>query len=144
MAASGRDSNDHFWLLDFMERRLGFIEQQEAIEGFGGHYERELFALGIEAVAYQAAQANELKRKHPNWPIRKVYPLKDKVTRAWKLTPLFQQHRVHFKPEHFHVIERLVSFPHGHDDLFDAVEIALGLLRFKPRERKRREEPGLL
>jgi len=141
----GKDPRDELWVLDFLERKLTFSKQQEAIEDAYKRYQKWLKGVAIEANAYQLAQPTDLKEKHPDWVIRPVVTTKDKVTRAWKLTPLFEQRRIHFMPSHHRLIDCLVSFPHGRKDLFDALDIAVSFLRGKRFERKRRaEEPGVL
>ena len=141
----GEDEHGHLWVLDFIEQRLSFSAQQATIEDVYQRFERSIIGAFIEANAYQKAQPGELKKKHPSWLIRPVLTHRDKVTRAWKLTPIFEQRRIHFMPHHTKLIDRLVSFPHGKRDLFDALDFAItGLQGKRLRERTRRAEPGLM
>ena len=140
----GRDERDHIWVLDFLEQRLSFYTQQTTIEDYYRRYERWLRECRIDAQSYQAVQSEELIRKHRDWRILPWKTHTDKVTRAHKLSPIFEQHRIHFRPDQHHLIERLVTFPHGHDDLFDALDLAIAATRSKKKRAIRDEEPGLL
>ncbi len=140
----GKDQHDEFWVLDFLEKRLSFSEQQKTIADYYIRFERWLRGCWIEAQAYQAVTPEELKRKHKDWLIHPIKTFTDKVTRAHKLTPLFEQHRIHFRPNQHHLIDRLVSFPHGHDDLFDSLDFAVHGLRTRVRRKTRDKEPGLM
>jgi len=51
----------------------------------------------IENNAYQAAQYQNLKHKRPNSRFTPIQTDKDKITRAWKLSALFEQERVFFR-----------------------------------------------
>jgi predicted phage terminase large subunit-like protein len=100
--------------------------------GFAGTTERypaprTLSALNIESTAFQVTFTQELLRT-TRLPARKVYPDKDKVTRARALSARYQESKV------FHLRgaagidaleSELVAFPNGeHDDLVDAAVYA--------------------
>ena len=141
----GKDANDHFWILDFFRGRLSFNEQLRSVADYYKRFEGSMRGAWIEAVAYQAVLFEELKRTHKDWNFRPIKTHKDKITRAHKLAALFEQKRIHFKPTQHTLIDELVTFPHGaHDDLFDALEIAIQGLRFREPKRIERTEPGLL
>lgn len=142
----GETEDEHLWVLDFLNRRLRFGDQPRTVETYYERWERWLRCCTIEAVAYQAVLPELLKDKHKDWLIRPYKTHKDKITRAHKLSPLFEQHRIHFRPDQHAIIDQLVTFPHGdHDDLFDALDLAIAGLRLTRRRSMRiREEPGLL
>jgi predicted phage terminase large subunit-like protein len=61
---------------------------------------------------------------------------KDKVTRAWRLSALFENGKVFLKRDQEALRDELLEFPHAeHDDLFDALEMAASVARgtFKSR-----------
>jgi predicted phage terminase large subunit-like protein len=96
--------------------------------GFAGTTERypaprSLSALNIESTAFQVTFTQELLRT-TRLPARKVYPDKDKVTRARALSARYQEGKVfHLRgaPGIDELEAELVAFPIGeHDDLVDA------------------------
>jgi predicted phage terminase large subunit-like protein len=100
--------------------------------GFAGTTERypaprPLSALNIESTAFQVTFTRELLRT-TRLPARKVYPDKDKVTRARALSARYQESKVfHLRgaPGIDELEAELVAFPLGeHDDLVDALGYA--------------------
>jgi predicted phage terminase large subunit-like protein len=100
--------------------------------GFAGTTERypaprTLSALNIESTAFQVTFTQELLRT-TRLPARKVYPDKDKVTRARALSARYQEGKVfHLRgaPGIRELEAELVAFPLGeHDDLVDAAVYA--------------------
>lgn len=131
-------------------KHLGFTKQTEYITnwwrtGFDGRVDpKRLIKFGVETNAYQEAQYQRLKETERGIQVRPIVTLKDKTTRAWRLSPRFENKHVYFVGQHVELIEELVLMPDGsHDDLFDALEIAVSTA-FSRRERKRAEEPGLI
>ena len=88
---------------------------------------RPLSALNIESTAFQVTFTQELLRT-TRLPARKVYPDKDKVTRARALSARYQESKVfHLRgaPGIDELEAELVAFPIGeHDDLVDAAVYA--------------------
>ena len=77
--------------------------------------------------------------------IKKAPVGKDKITRAWKLSAIFEDKRMFFrKAAHALLIEHLVLFPnYKYKDLFDGLDLAVGASKMKKRK-KRRKEPGVM
>jgi predicted phage terminase large subunit-like protein len=77
--------------------------------------------------------------------LKKVETDKDKITRAWKLTSIFEEGKVFFrKSQQDLLIEHMVLFPnHRYKDLFDAFDLAVRASRIK-NKRKRAREPGVI
>jgi phage terminase large subunit-like protein len=73
-----------------------------------------------------------------------IYTEVDKLTRAWKLSPLFENKKMFFRKGLNDLIDQLVLFPnHPLKDLWDALDLAVRTRR--RRKRKRRDsEPGLI
>jgi phage terminase large subunit-like protein len=132
-----------YYVLDFFEEQLRFTKQTSKILEF---YRRwKPIRVGIETNAYQDAQAQQLKEKDPDIRLRPIQTDIDKITRAWKLSALFEDKRVFFRTSQVLLIEHMVLFPnHRYKDLFDAFDIAVRASRIKGRRRAREKEPGLL
>jgi predicted phage terminase large subunit-like protein len=132
-----------YYVLDHYEGQLRFSAQTSKIMEF---YRRwDPVRVGLETVQYQEAQLQVLKELDPDVRIKPVKTQKDKVTRAWKLSPLFEDKRVFFKKtQHDLLVEHMVLFPNNdHDDLFDAFDLAITASKIKKR-RKREREPGVI
>lgn len=141
----GMDSSKNRYVLDFLEKQARFGEQTRAIVEF---YERwKPIRCCIETNAYQKAQYHHLKDDYDSdIRLKPVNQDKDKITRAWKLEPLFEDKKMFFKKGgNMHLlIEQLVLFPnYRYKDLFDALDLAVRASKIKKR-RGRRKEPGLL
>lgn len=143
--------NQNIYIVASWAGHIGFTKQTEKIKhwwrtGFDGICDpKRLTRFGIETNAYQDAQYQKLKEEERGIQLRPLVTLKDKVTRAWKLSPRFENKHVYFVGHHVELIEELVLMPSGrHDDLFDALEIAINTA-FTVRSRGRRaSEPGLI
>ena len=117
--------------------------------------------IGIETVAYQAAQYQQLQDSHPELrsKLKKITPRKgtDKVSRAWNRSGLMESGRV-FLPTVMRKIngevqsytpawelrEQMVLLPNGkHDDLWDAFDHAITSSESRGRTRRREKEVGL-
>lgn len=104
----------------------------------------DLIKTGIEANAYQAAQVGAVAAIVGKAKVIPIYTLKDKTTRAMKLAAKCENEEILFHKDQMLLIEELLSMPDGeHDDLFDALDIAITLATSGMR-RKREIEPGLL
>jgi len=134
---------DLVYLVDFVWGRFGFNEQAVIIgERF---LEQDPIRTGVEAVAYQAAQLQNLKDKYPviNGRVVPIYTKLDKLTRAWKLTSIFESKLVRISRSHKQFIDHMVAFREGsEDDLFDAFEMAV-TLSTRGVKKRREKEPGL-
>ena len=119
----GVDAQKNVYVLDAIQRRLTFKAQTDFI------IERQRqwhpIKLLVEAVAYQAAQVDELRRAG-------VYAIpvkttKDKVTRFLRLAARFEAGMVFLRRGmQDELLEQLLMAPEGrHDDLVDALEFAV-------------------
>lgn len=80
----------------------------------------------IEKVAYQDALVQAVRSK--GVAVRTLTPLRDKVARAYTVTPYFENGQVYFlrSTTQSLLIDELLLFPDAeHDDLFDAMTMAL-------------------
>lgn len=165
LAISEKESADHFaivvigvdktgniYVVDFFEGQLRFKAQTTKISDYAARHEPT--RIGLETVAYQDAQAQVLEDNEkdddvpklpPETRLKKIKTDKDKVTRAWRLTPLFEDHRVHFRKACLPVRDQLVLFPsYRYKDVFDAFDLAVSAYKGKNRRRPRTNEPGLI
>lgn len=90
--------------------------------------------IGIEVVAYQEAFKylidEESKKSGAYLPTRKIKQKTDKITRISGISPLVENGTLHFKKEQVELIDEMLEFPNGtHDDILDALEIAVRLAR---------------
>jgi len=157
LAISEQDSADHFaivvigmdgdknrYILDWYEGQLRFNAQTKKIKDF--YRKWDPVRCCIETNAYQAAQYQTLKDDDKDIRLKAVNQDKDKITRAWKLTPLFEDKKMFFKKTgNMHLlIEQLVLFPnYRYKDVFDALDLAVFASKIK-KKKKRAKEPGLL
>lgn len=130
------------YVIKFHRSRKKYTEQtayiSQQIVGQG------LIKCGIEANAYQAAQVTEVADVVGKGKVLPVFTLKDKTTRAMKLAAKCENEEILFHKDHMLLIEELLSMPDGeHDDLFDALDIAVRTATEGLRKR-RENEPGLL
>lgn len=99
--------------------------------------------IGVEDVAYQRAFGQELERRFAIAPIY-VKRAKDKRSRFLTLSIYFQNQQIEFYGNHEDLIDELLSYPLGeHDDLIDALEMSVSLLKdylIKEEEPKERGE----
>lgn len=156
LAISQEESADHFaivvigidkdknrYIVDFFDGQLRFADQTKKIINFYKKYDP--IRTCLETNAYQKAQYQQLKDDNKDIRITPFSQHKDKTTRAWKLTPLFEEKRMFFKKTgNMHLlVEQLVLFPNfRYKDLFDALDLAVNASRF--RKRRKRKEPGVI
>lgn len=134
---------DNFYVLDFWEGQLRFTEQSKLI--IEKYDQWKPIRCNVESIAYQAAQVRTLNDLYPEKRIKGADVREDKITRAQKLSALFEAGKVFFvKGGKMHqLIEQLVLMPAGvHEDGFDALDLAIRAARTKVR--KTRREPGIM
>lgn len=136
--------SEKYYVLDYYAGHLRFSEQTARIISMYNAYDPILCI--VESNAYQLAQVQELKRKNANMRIRPHQTDKDKITRAWKLSPLFEDGRFFFKKGVMGpLIDQLVLFPnHQYKDLFDALDLSVTAAKKRRRRKPLRREPGLI
>jgi len=134
-------TEDHY-VIDYFEGHLRFNDQTRKIKEF--YRRHDPIRCGIETNAYQAAQYQHLKDGDKNLRLKAIHTDKDKVTRAWKLSPMFEDKRVFFRKNLTDLIDLLVLFPNfRYKDGFDALDLAITASKLK-RKKRRREEPGIM
>jgi predicted phage terminase large subunit-like protein len=141
----GKDKSGNVYVLDYWEGQLRFSKQTAKILEYIDRYKPE--RVGIETNQYQKAQAEILEEADSDVGsiLVKLQTDKDKVSRAWKLTPMFENKRVFFvKNRSEPVRDQLVLFPgYRYKDLFDAFDNAVRVSKNR-RRRARRSEPGVM
>jgi len=120
----GQDPKKKEWyVLDSYRARLSFRQQTALI--IQKFRQFDSIRVAIEANAYQAAMVQEI-RELSAVRARAVMTHKDKVTRAWKLSALFEDGRIIFVKGQETLVNELLSFPGAdHDDLFDGLDLAI-------------------
>jgi predicted phage terminase large subunit-like protein len=132
IAVVGRAEDGKLYVLEATRGRYTFDEQAKKVTDAYRKFnrpDRPVVRVGIEATAYQEALPQRL-RNETAMPVVSVRPAVDKISRAHALTAFFESGRVLLKDDATQsaLIEELLLFPEGkHDDLFDALEIAVNL-----------------
>lgn len=137
----GKDQYNNIFIIDIYEKRLSFPKQTKMIEQKFNQFKP--MRVFIEANNYQKSQTQQILAT-TDVRAKPVLTIKDKVTRAWHLAHKFEAGQMFF-PEFGAqgLIDQLLAFPDvDHDDMFDALEIAVTSSGRK--QKKDRKEPGLL
>lgn len=140
-AISLNDKADHFamacvavtedhsqaFLYDTYRDHIPFPEQLDKIAEWHAKYHPQY--IGVEAVAYQAALAQQALRL-PGLPnVINMFAKGKKFERILAMAPLFKTGRIRIKKEHSDFIDEWLDYDselrNPKDDLLDAVEIAL-------------------
>jgi len=138
----GKDSTDRYYVLDWYDGQLRFSKQTAKIIEYYNKWDP--IRASIETNAYQEAQYQQLKDGDKDIRLLPTKQDKDKITRAWKLSPMFEDKRVFFKKNMDLMIEQLVLFPnYRYKDLFDALDLAIGASK-KRKRKSRNKEPGVI
>lgn len=121
----GTDEWDNIYVLDCYKARPSFRQQTTIIiERFRRF---DPIKVGIESNAYQAMQVEHVKELGGVRAV-KVFTVRDKLSRAWKLSAQFEDGRIWFRRNMHDLVEQLLTFPQGeYDDLFDALELAVSI-----------------
>ncbi len=138
---------DAVFVLDWYEGKLRFPQQRPKMLEFYDRYDP--IGMGVEANAYQLAAIQDLEMARPGIRVTKLHTDKDKLSRAWKLSSLFEAKKVFFKKGvHGPLIDRLILFPNIGKDVFDALDHAVLTSKQKKRrsarDRQERREPGVI
>lgn len=122
--------DDGLYLLDLINRRMGFTATCTAIEGIWNTW--HFSELLVEDAANGPAVIDTLKRQASGYSIRAVRPLGGKAARANAAAPQFEQGRVFFPsvaPWLQSYTDQLLAFPSGaHDDLVDSTTQAVNYI----------------
>jgi len=121
----GVDQWENIYVLDCYQARLSFRQQTAAIVERFRRFDP--IKVAIESNAYQAAQVERVRELGVVRAV-KVFTTRDKLSRAWKLSALFEDGRVRLGRDMHELGDQLLTFPQGeHDDLFDALELAVSI-----------------
>ena len=120
----GVDSAKNIYVLDIVREHLTFDKQIETIKR--KYDEWQPLIIGIEKVAYQEALIQHLRKQYPEMKIHEIQTVKDKVSRAYNRSGLFENGKIFVRKDMHLFIDELVLFPDAlHDDQFDAFDFAL-------------------
>lgn len=140
----GIDTADNVYVLDFVLQHLTFPAQIKRSTKM--HDKHDPIRAAVEANAYQLAFVQYVRELDKDYRFVPVYTDKDKMTRALKLTPLFESKRVFFRKNQERLIDQFVLFPgYKLKDGLDAFDLAYRISKKKRRKRRTRREPlGLI
>lgn len=135
LATSTDFNSDYFALLTFgvdkeynvyiLDLFLGHLEFPDQVKTIQRYYNKWLpLRVGIESVSYQVSMEQWLREK-TNIPVIKLKTSTDKVTRALRITPYFENGKIKIMrdiPFKNLLEEQMLQFPNGkHDDIVDVV-----------------------
>ncbi len=120
------------YVLEMINERLPFSGQLQAVQRL---YKRidgpatPVVQIAVENNGYQEAFAQELRRR--SLPVKSVTRVRDKISRAYRLQPKIESGLVLFPRTGANtLIQQLLLMPEAdHDDLFDALELAVSQVR---------------
>jgi len=156
----GTGDEARYFVLESYADKLRFNDQTAKIVEMDQKWKPK--KIGLEVQGYQLAQYHNLEKHHPEIKSKikriRIKPHDGKVSRAWRLTPVFENKRVFFpvrsmklngetilETPSWKLREQLVLFPSaGHDDLFDAFDHAMTAARTSGRRKIERETVGVL
>lgn len=145
IVVGGFDKLDNCYILDYFEGHLRFNAQTKAIKKY--YRKHDPIRAGIEINAYQEAQYQNLKDDDRDIRLTPITTSKDKITRAWKLSPRFEDLRMFFRKAANlgRLLDALVLFPNfRYKDGFDALDMMIQAKLKKKRRRRPRKEPGVI
>ena len=119
----GVDTSHNVYVLDTFRGHLTFEKQLQKIRELAARFHP--MRIDVESNAYQDALPSELVRTS-GLPVRRVRQVRDKTLRAIKLSPQFENGKIFLKRTMTDLVTELLLFPRApHDDLFDALEMAV-------------------
>ena len=143
IVVGGFDKIDNCYIIDYYEGHLRFNAQTKMIKKYYKKYDP--IRAGIEINAYQEAQYQNLKDDDRDIRLTPINTSKDKIVRAWKLSPRFEDKRMFFRKGLGRLIDALVLFPNfRYKDGFDALDFMVQAKLKKKRRRPPRKEPGVI
>jgi len=139
----GKDRNQNIYILDAVMAHLGWSAQLRA--WFTMYDEWDPIRAGVETNAYQDVFRQAIKEADKDYRVVPIFTDKDKMTRAWKLQPIFEGKRVFFRRGMDKLRDQFVLFPnHKLKDGFDAFDLANRTSMKKRKRPRRRYEPGVI
>lgn len=130
----GVDETGNIYVLDIYFAHHSFHSQLKKIKEFADHWGP--LKIAVEANAYQAAVPQELKRNSEEFGFLPIFPIqttKDKLTRARKVSALFESGRVNVKKTQIELIDEILNFPKESvaDDVLDALMSAIEIANIR-------------
>jgi len=140
----GIDKDENIYVLDYYLRHIGFPKQIEKAKSM--YKQHDPIRAGAESNAYQKAFVQQIKDESKDYRFVPIHTDKDKMTRALKLTPLFEGKRVFFRKNMDPLIDQFVLFPgYRYRDGLDAFDLAYRASKIRKKRREvRTSEPGLM
>lgn len=139
----GKDKAGNIYVMDAFMDHISFPKQKRQVLEFYDQWDP--IRAGVESNAYQKALYQELKEIDKELRFIPIHTDKDKMTRAWKLSPVFEAKRVFFRKPLTRLIDQFVLFPsHRYKDGVDAFDLAYRAGWLKNRRKRREFEPGLI
>ena len=127
LAVVGVCKNGYWWILDIYRNKIAFPEQVAVIQRYTNMYHPT--RVYIESVAYQAVMIQHMQR-FTTVPVLPKTTTKDKTTRMLGVSPFFESGKVKVRDDMDDFVKEWIQFPKAtHDDILDAVEIALTEIR---------------
>jgi predicted phage terminase large subunit-like protein len=127
----GMDDDRNIWILDTYRDRLDFPAQIEIIKSKAAEWDP--CEVAIEEVAYQLALVQALMRES-SLPVVGRKTTHDKTARMLAMGPHFENGRIRVRRDMRELEAEYLAFPRGaHDDLLDALEIAVKAALDTPR-----------
>jgi phage terminase large subunit-like protein len=140
------DIHSNYYVMYAFAKHLRFRQQVSKTQAT--YHKYDPIRAAVEANAYQEALYHELKDTDVEMRVIPIHTSQDKITRAWKLSSIFEDKRMFFvkdAPGVLELIDQLVMFPSNpRDDLFDALDLAIGASTARKKRKRLREEPGLI
>lgn len=131
----GKSDDNKYFVLDIFKDRLSFDGQINKILEYGQKKFDAVERIGVEAVAYQQAMCQELRRQS-NLPVVNIRTTKDKVTRLMRRSALFENGQIYLRPNQQDLIDQLLLMPESsHDDMFDSLDFAIQVAEEKTKAR---------
>jgi len=126
------------YVVEVFQTKATFHKQTDIIRQ--KFYQYDPIIVGIESNAYQAAQIQNIKQDDNEVRVRAMNTHKDKTTRGMKLAARCQAAEIYFSKDQVELIEQMLKLPDGdHDDLFDAVDLAITIATVGVRKKRSRE-----
>lgn len=119
----GVDQDNHIWDLYNYKGKLSFEQQIQKVTEIAQQWGPEV--IGVEAVAYQAALAEQVAKNQ--WlNVEPINTKLDKAARTQIFSAVTEQRRLHLRPQSTGLYRTIVDMPNvEHDDDFDAMYIAV-------------------
>jgi len=136
-------AKDLVYVIRRVKGRFSFYEQRILVAKLCDEW--RVAKCAVEAVNYEAALIQELRRKRPDLPIVRIRPPSDKITRGHRLSARFERGGIVFLPGNGEMIASIIAFPNGaHDDDFDSLDHAVTIATRRGRRRNPADAVGLM